>query len=248
MKTNQLFFFFLVLLFSTSLRAQLVQGVITYEMRMDMHRTLPADRPELRTMIPQHRTENFELFFTPTESFYKIKEDPAQMAAGGGGGPVRVMMRSPRSETYIDRRTNERLVFLDFMGRNLLIVDTIGVQPWRIGNEQMEIAGYMCMMAWQTDTVTNQEITVWFAPGLPPFLGPDRFSTLPGTVLAVDINNGERVWVARNIESREIRTAELRKPTRGERITRAQFNKLVEEQMQRMNPGGGGAAAIMRFF
>lgn len=242
MKTTRLILILVFLTVTTGLKAQISQGVITYELRMDVHRNIPEERAELRAMIPQFRTDNFELFFTPTESLYKIKEDPNQMATAGGGGMR--MMRMPRSETYVDRQSNERIVFQDVMGSNYLIVDTIGMEPWRFGNEQMEIAGHMCLMAWQTDTVTKQEITAWFAPGLPPFMGPDRFNTLPGTVLAVDINNGERVWVARNIEAREVKPAEVRKPNRGQRMTRAEFNKFIEEQMQRLNPG----AAPMRFF
>jgi len=94
------------------------------------------------------------------------------------------------------------------------------------------------MMAWYTDTLQGQEITAWFTPQIQPFLGPDRFVTLPGTVLAVDINNGEQVWVAREVEIRELKNTETRKPSRGEQITREDYRKLVEEQMQRMNTGG----------
>lgn len=219
---------------------QVSQGVINYEVRMDVHRSLPPDRQELKAMIPQFRTENFQLFFTPTESLYKAIEDQAQQPmGGGGGGGIRMMMRSPRTETHVNRESRERTVFQDVMGRNFLISDTLGIEPWKFGYEQMEIAGYMCMMAWYTDTVAKQEITVWFTPQLPPFMGPDKYVTLPGTVLAVDINNGERVWVARQIEAREVKPAEVRKPSRGEKMTREQFNKFVEEQMQRLNPGGG---------
>jgi GLPGLI family protein len=238
-------FIFLVLLMGIvfSVSGQPSQGVITYEVRMDVHRSLPADRQELKTMIPQFRTETYQLFFTPAASLYKAKEEETPPAMGGGGG-MRMMMRMPKSETFIDRESRERTVFQDLLGRNFLIVDTMGIEPWKFGNEQMEIAGYMCLMAWFTDTVAKQEITVWFTPHLPPFLGPDKYATLPGTVLAVDINNGERVWVARQVEGREVKTAELRKPSRGEKMTREQFNKFMEEQMQRMNPGG----APMRLF
>jgi len=238
------FLFLIVLLFACSgLRAQITQGVITYEMRMDVHRNIPEDRQELKAMIPQFRTDNFELFFTPGASLYKAREDANQMATAGGGG-MRMMMRMPRAETHVDRQHNERTVFQDVLGRNFLIVDTIGIEPWKFGNEQMEIEGYMCLMAWQIDSMAKQEITAWFTPNLPPFLGPDRYTSLPGTVLAVDINNGERVWVARNIEAREVKPADVRKPSRGQRMTRAEFNKFIEEQMQRLNPGG----APMRFF
>jgi GLPGLI family protein len=233
-------FIFLVLLMGIvfSVSGQPSQGVITYEVRMDVHRSLPADRQELKAMIPQFRIENYQLFFTPAASLYKAKEEETPSTVGGGGG-MRMMMRMPKSETFIDRESRERTVFQDMLGRNFLIVDTMGIEPWKFGNEQMEIAGYMCLMAWFTDTVAKQEVTAWFAPQLPPFMGPDKYVTLPGTVLAVDINNGERVWVARQIEAREVKPAEVRKPSRGDKMTREEFNKFVEEQMQRMNPGGG---------
>lgn len=234
----------LLVLLSGFLSAQIIQGVIHYEVTMDVHRSLPAERQELRAMIPQFRTDNFQLFFSPSESLYKPREEEELPSGPRGGGGMRAMMRMPRTETYIDRGSRERTVAQDMMGRNFLIVDTISIQPWRFGNEQMEIAGFMCMMAWYTDTVANQEVTAWFAPQLPPFMGPDRFVTLPGTVLAVDINNGERVWVARSIEAREVKKAEIRKPNRGERMTREQFERMVAEQMQRM---GGGAGAVFRF-
>jgi len=247
MKFYRSILFVALLGIAASLRGQVSQGVINYEVRMDMHRNLPEDRQELKAMIPQFRTDNFQLFFTSTESLYKASEDQVHQpmgGGGGGGGGMRMMMRSPRTETHVDRETRARTVFQDVMGRNFLITDTLDIEPWKFGNEQMEIAGHMCMMAWFTDTVAKQEVTAWFAPQLPPFMGPDKYVTLPGTVLAVDINNGERVWVARKIEEREVKSSEVRKPSRGEKITRDQFNKFVEEQRQRANPGG---AAIRMF-
>lgn len=230
--------FFILLLSVTALFAQVEQGVITYEVRMDMHRNLPEDRQELKNMIPQFRTDTFKLYFTPAASLYKIQEEVAPQSMGGRGGGMRMMMRMPRAVTHINRVSRERTFALDFLGTNYLVTDTLGIEPWKFGNEQVEIAGYMCMMAWYTDTVSNQEVTAWFTPLVTPFLGPDKYNTLPGTVLAVDINNGERVWVARKIEARAVTAEELQKPTRGEKMTRAQFEKFVSEQQQRMNPGG----------
>lgn len=227
-----------------SLLGQISQGVIEYEVTMDVHRSIPPEREELKAMIPQFRTDNFQLFFNEQESLYKTKDDPeADLRQGGRGGGMR-MMRAPRTETHIDKESREVTVLQDFMGTNYLITEPLDIAPWRIGDQMMDIAGYMCIMAWYTDTLQNQEITAWFTPHIQPFLGPDRYVTLPGTVLAVDINNGERVWVARKIDIRDVRAAELRKPNRGEKITREEFRKLVEEQMERMNMRGVG----MRFF
>ncbi|MEE4176016.1 MAG: GLPGLI family protein [Bacteroides sp.] len=230
---------FMLSLLSLVLSAQVTQGVITYEVITDAHSFIPEDRPELKEMITQFRTENYQLFFTPSESLYKTREELLPPGTGGGrGGGMRMMIRGPRSETYIDRNSQQRIVARDLLGKNYLIIDTLGIEPWKFGYEQMEIAGYMCMMAWYTDTVNNQEVTAWFSPELPPLMGPDRFTTLPGTVLAVDINNGNQVWVAREIEAREPSDSELRKPSRGEEIGRKEFDKLLEEQKQRLNSSG----------
>ena len=230
-------------------KAQITQGVIHYELTTDMHRTIPANRPELRNFIPQYRTDHFLLYFNPKGTAYKPRGEQPQEVTGGGGG-VRMVMRSPRVETHVDRESRVRTVSLDFMGRNMMIIDTVGNVPWRFGRETMQIAGYTAMMAWYKDTVNKIEVTAWFTPQLPPLQGPDRFVTLPGTVLAVDINNGERVWVARSIEGREITQEELAitRPARAEIMTRQQFNSFVEAQMQRMNQNAPGSGAMLRLF
>ena len=233
-------------LLSFTLSGQITQGVIEYEVTIDVHRGIPPEREEMKAMIPQFRTNHFQLFFNEKESLYKPKDDPEadlRQSGRGSGGGMR-MMRTPRTETYIDKENREVTVMQDFMGTNYLIIEELDIKPWRIGDQVMEIAGYMCMMAYYTDTLQNQEITAWFTPQIQPFLGPHRFVTLPGTVLAVDINNGERVWVARSIVDREVRNAEIRKPNRGEKITRDEFMRLVDEQMEQMNMRGVGT----RFF
>ena len=237
---RKIFPFVLLSMLASFLPAQVTQGVIKYEVRTDAHRLISEDRQELKNMIPQFRTEHYQLFFSPTASLYKTQEEILPPGTGGGrGGGMRMMMRGPRSETYIDRVSRERTVARDLMGSNYLIIDTLGIEPWKFGNEQMEIAGYMCMMAWYTDTLNKQEVTAWFSPQLPPMMGPDRFTTLPGTVLAVDINNGEQVWVAREIEAREVVASEIGKPSRGEKLSRPEFELKMEEIRQRMNNGGG---------
>lgn len=215
--------------------SQIQQGVIDYDFTVDVHRSLPEDRQELKAMIPQYNTQHFQLFFNPSKSLYKVKpeEDPTQRRG------MRMMMGAAGAEVFVDRPSQVRTTFQNLMGRNYLIADTLGIIPWKFGREQMEIAGYVCIMAWYTDTVANQEITAWFTSQLPPFMGPDRFTTLPGTVLAVDINNGEQVWVARNIEARQVAESELIKPSRGEAITRTDFEKLAREQRERMQQRSG---------
>lgn len=86
-------------------------------------------------------------------------------------------------------------------------------------------------------TIT-QEITAWYTDQVRPSLGPERFNTLPGTVLALDVNNGERVIVARNVELRELKKDELKVPDASTKVTQAEFRKIQEEQMEKMRANG----------
>ncbi len=222
-----------------SLHAQINEGIIEYEYRMDIHRNIPPEREQLKAMIPQFQEQKFVLFFNESESLYKATEEDEAMVNMGMGGGMRISMNMPRAETYVNKQAEEVLVMQDFVGKTYLISEPLKLGPWRVGNEMMEIAGYMCMMAWYNDTVTNQEVTAWFTMEIRPFTGPDRFVGLPGAVLALDINNGERVWVARKIEEKELAPGDIRVPGRGERLTREAYEQMVKEQRERMGARGG---------
>lgn len=232
------------------------QGVITYENRMNMHRNIPADRQEMKAMIPEFRTTKMQLIFNADESLYKpIIEDEEEQFGGGGGG-VRMSFRNPRTETYTNSSTSMILSLQELMGKKYLITDTVKMSPWKIGTEKKDIMGYSCSMAYFTLTqeittmrvengtptpekrTITQEITAWFTDQIRPSLGPERFNTLPGTVLALDVNNGERVIVARNIELRELKKDELKVPDASTKVSQAEFRKIQDEQMEKMRANG----------
>ena len=219
--------------------AQIKEGIIHYEFRMDLHRNIPPDREEMKAMIPQYRTVDYVLLFNNEERFYKMKEDGTEALSQGGRGRG-FGMRMPRSETYINTSNMERVVYQEFFGQNFLITDTLSLAQWRLGNEYMDIAGYRCQMAWYTDTVSNEEVTAWFTVGIQPFIGPDSYSSLPGAIMALDVNNGERVWVAREVEVVSHTNGDIRKPNRGERMTLREYEEFMEQQRERMRQRGGG--------
>jgi GLPGLI family protein len=232
-------------------------GVINYEVKINMHRNIPPEREAQKAMIPEFRTMKQQLFFNETESLYKpVIEDEEEniTAGGGGGGGMRMTFRMAGSELYLDQNTGKTLSKQEVMGKNYLIEDSVKLSPWKFGTQTKTIAGYDCNMAYytQTDTlrmgsgeprIRTSEITAWFTNKIRPFLGPERFNTLPGAVLAVDINNGERVILAKTIELRELKKNELKAPTTGTKVTQAEFRKIMQEQMKQM--GGGGRQVII---
>ena len=111
-----------------------------------------------------------------------------------------------------------------------------------MGEETKVIQGYECKMAYYKDETRPdrpQEVTAWFTDKLRPFLGPERYYTLPGAILALDINNGERVTVAQKIENRQLKKNEMKAPSKGEPITQYEFRKMMEERMKEMRQSGG---------
>ncbi len=226
---------------------QINEGVIHYETKINLHRNLPPERQEMKAMIPEFRTTKDQLFFNAGESIYKpvIEDEPEEMNAGG----MRMRFNAAQSETYINTGNELRIVSQEFMGKKYQIEDTLKMAPWKFGTETKTILGYVCRQAFYTDETQimmgpqqqkrTQEITAWYTDQIRPMLGPDRFGTLPGAVLAVDINNGERVIVATKVENRPLKKNELKTPSGGTNITRADFQQLVAEQMERMRANGG---------
>lgn len=226
-------------------------GVITYETKINLHRRLPPDRADLKAMMPEFRSSKDQLFFNENESLYKpLIEDEEEEVSGGGG--MRIMMKQPNTEMYLNYSDGKIISKQEFMGKDYLIDDSVKVSPWKFGTDTKVIQGYVCKQAFYTDevqlningmaTLEKREITAWYTDTIRPFLGPDRFNTLPGAVLAVDINNEERVIVARKIERRSLKKNELKRPTSGTKTTEVEYRKMVEEQMKQM--GGRGSVII----
>ncbi len=219
-------------------------GVIEYEVKINMHRTLPPGREGMKAMIPEFRTNKQQLFFNENESLYKpiIEDDDEEIEGSSGGGGFRMVVRQPNNEMYMNQSTGKNISKEEFFGKTYLIQDSIKVTPWKFGTEVKTIQGYECQQAYYTDESDpnrKREITAWYTTKLRPFLGPERFNTLPGAVLAIDINNGERVMVAKKIELKQLKKNDIKEPKTGENITRAEFRKVQDEQIRRMSSGGG---------
>ena len=236
-------------------------GVITYETKQNLHRNLPPEREGMKAMIPEFRTSKNQLFFNALESIYKplIEDEEDDMTTTGGGGGMVFKMQMPMEEVYFNTDTQNAFSNREFMGKQYLVIDSLTVTPWKFGTETKTILGYTCKQAFYTTTETvnamkvtgsgppevekrivTRDITAWYTDKIRFSLGPDKYYSLPGTVLAIDVNNGERVTVATKVDLRALKKNELKVPEKGEKITQKEFRKIMEEQMQKMRQGGGG--------
>jgi GLPGLI family protein len=216
------------------------EGSIIYEVKVNLHRTLPKEREEMKAMMPEFRTSQDQLFFNENESLHKpiIEDEEEDVNTGGGGGMV-MRINRPQNETYVNQSDSKRVRLQEFMGKKYLIEDTLKVSPWKFGAETKEVKGYACKQASYYNEERKANVVAWYTDQLRPFLGPENFNTLPGTVLEVDINDGERTITAKVIELRPLKKNELKLTSGGTKTTEAEFTKMRNEQVERMRANGG---------
>lgn len=223
------------------------EGVIIYEIKINLHRRIPPGQEARKAMIPEFRTTKQQLYFNASESLYKsvVEDEEEDMMARGGGG-ASFSFKQPNDEIYINSENTTVVSKREFMGKEYLIDDTLKISPWKLGTETREIQGYLCKMAWYVDESQpdhKQEITAWYTDQLRTMLGPEQYGSLPGAVLAIDINNGERVILAKQIEFRALKKNEMKVPTKGQRVNKSEFRRIQEEAFKQM---GGNRRMVIR--
>ncbi|RNI30448.1 GLPGLI family protein [Rufibacter latericius] len=214
------------------------EGVIVYEVKMNMHRALSKEREAMKAMIPEYNVSKQALYFSPEASLYKRLVDEEEEATAGSGG-VMIRMRNANGELYLKPAEAKRVALREFNGKKYLVQDSLAMLPWKLVEKTKTVAGYPCKQAHYFDEKRKQNVVAWYTDKMRPFLGPDSFASLPGAVLEVDINEGERVIKALQVDLRPLKKGELVEPTKGEKITEKQFQALMSEQMERMRQNGG---------
>ena len=91
-------------------------------------------------------------------------------------------------------------------------------------------------------------IVAWFTTDIPVSTGPEVQGQLPGLILALDMSEGRTVYKALEI-SPKADIASIKEPTKGKKVTPAEFVKERDNimlEMQKNNQGSGGNRVIIR--
>jgi len=223
------------------------QGRIVYEEKIDIHRRIPEERAEMKEMIPQFRTSQYELCYTQEASKYKAKpqaeEDMVETHGGGGGGQFRMRMNAPKREVYKNLAEDKAVDEREFMTKMFLIKGKASPFAWKIADGQKKIMDFMCMQALYQDSTANY--VVWFTPQIPVSNGPAEFGGLPGMIMQVDINDGERTITAVEVNAEEVDPELLKEPTKGKEVTQEEFREIMHEKMKEMREMNGGGPTMM---
>ena len=247
-----------ILFLSNLAIAQNNQGEIIYEQKINIWKNLPPEMEGMKENIPEFRTSKSSLLFTSEETYYtpkertkEEKEKARERRAGEGRRGRRGRGRGGRGRGGKEKshyNISENLVksSSDFFGKQFLISGPPKTYKWKITGKQKQVGEFLCQEAVYQDT--TETIKAWFTPMIPVAAGPNTYCGLPGMILHMDFNDGDRTITAIDVQLKEIDPALIIEPTEGKKVTRTEFEKIKEEKMEEMKQeyGGEGRRVFMR--
>lgn len=211
--------------FFYSAGAQITEGKIIYEQKIDMHRRLQDE--QMKAMIPQFRTSKYELNFADNQSIYKIQEEEPDITENTGHGNVVMRFGGANAEYYKNFSTQKQVEKRELADKDYVIEDSLRHLTWKLEDESKSILGYNCKKA-TGKTERGSDVEAWYTEEIPVSSGPESYNGLPGMILQVDINKEEFLITAINLE-KSADKKELKIPSKGKKISPADFATLQKE-------------------
>ena len=230
--------------------AVITSGKITFEEKIKLEIKLEGDAARFADNFPKERVSEKILLFTNDATLFENgKNIPQDMETEHPEGIRIKISTGSEDKIYSDLKDNKVVEQRDFMNRIFLIEKPMPESVWKITGNQKVILGYPCMKAFRLDTA-GVRTDVWFTPVITVKGGPAGILNLPGMVLAADINNGSRTYMAKSLEQVSPEELKIQKPKEGKKMTEEEFRAVVSEKMKEMGvnegkPGGGAQMQII---
>lgn len=222
-------------------------GKITYVEKVKIEiKTIDGVSDETMASFPKERASQKILYFTSEYSLYvNEKKNTSEDVVNeeNGGAMVKIRMVEPDDKYFCDLKSKKRLEQKEFMSRIFLIESDMSTAQWKLTGNRKTILNYPCQEAVLQDT--SKKISAWFTPMIPVASGPGIYGNLPGLILAIDINDGERTITAISIDETTPDKNSMAKPKEGKKVTQEQFAKIRDEKMKEMGAEGGGSGTQM---
>ena len=193
--------------------------------------------------------KTYILNFTKSESSFK---EDAKLDAPGTSGPSWGRSNGQGS-IYKDLKDKEMIEDVEIFSKRFLIVEKMEQPQWQLTSETKKIGEYTCYkatMAIEDKSVdfgsifgrrannTNSDkkepevkmldVTAWYSPQVPVSAGPKSYWGLPGLIL--ELNYGRTTVLCTEIEINPGDKIEIQKPTKGDKVGRDEYNKIVKEK------------------
>ncbi|MEL6695362.1 MAG: GLPGLI family protein [Bacteroidota bacterium] len=246
---KNLFWMAIICLIPHFLTGQGLTGKVVYQEAINMHKQLGSENEDILKMVPEFQYATKVLAFTPDMAIYRIgkgEEKEKEFNQQGDGMTVRMVFSTPDDAIYQNTQTGEYIEQKEFMGKQFLIKGENEALMWKLTGQQEKLGDYVCQKAILQDTARN--VVAWFTPQIPVPHGPGSFSKLPGLILKVDIDEGTRILTATDVQINPEKAPVIEVPNKGKKVSRVQYEKIVEEKTQQLQEqmGGEGGVRVIR--
>ncbi|HYE54917.1 MAG TPA: GLPGLI family protein, partial [Chitinophagaceae bacterium] len=138
-----------------------------------------------------------------------------------------------------------KLIELRELGpKKYIIEDSLRRHNWKLDDSETKtIKGYTCKKAVSKGPMG--ETVAWYTEQISCPSGPEMWGGLPGMILEISVGDGEIVFTSLEITDKSDKKM-VKAPSNGKKITRAEYQKMIEEQFGAGAGGGGPVIRIMR--
>ena len=202
------------------------KGKLEFERKTNSHRLNFSGETgtwveEMKKLIPQFRTDYFELTFDETKSLYAPGRESTEKQ------PDFFMNPAPDNVVYKDLAAQSVTSSKSVFEARFLLSDSLGKRTWKIEPETRTIAGFECRKA--ITTICDSVVVVaFYTDQIIPSSGPESFSGLPGMILGLAIPRLYTTWFAtslKNIEASEEK--KITPPVKGKKASSAEMNSAI---------------------
>lgn len=199
------------------------KGKITYEKKVNVWASITGDyADQFRKSVPQYKTDEFVLQFTPYKSvYYKLP--------------------SENKSTFFSLPAADNVVFCDFdkdesvslknvFEKTYIITDSLRNAKWKIKDDFREIAGFNCRRA-TTIIMDSVFVVAFYTDEITVPAGPESFNGLPGAILGLVINRVHTTWYATKVEL-IADESKIVPPSKGTKINSAELEAQLEKVMK----------------
>ncbi|MBS1562731.1 MAG: GLPGLI family protein [Bacteroidetes bacterium] len=250
-------------LFVLAAAAQQKQGRVVYERTVQMQMRIDG-MGDAGHMIPRTRKDRLEVVFGNDRSLKRTLEDETPEEPAEGGMQIRMVVAGANDVTFMNFATGQVLEQKEFGGKNYLVSDSLRKMNWKLTGETTTILNYPCQKAVAQRigkrTMSNMQngqlkseqiadtsnITAWFTLAIPVPAGPEYQGQLPGLILGIDVNDGRTMYRALEV-SDKTDVAAIKEPTKGKKMTAAEFTVERDKLVQEMQKNMGGRGQTVRF-
>ncbi len=209
---------------------------------------------DLSDLLPSSTTVYKDLHFSGAISTYsdskQNESEDTEIESDDGSFKMIIRTASDEAVIYMDEKNKEVIEQTTFMGKTFLITDGLEKIKWKLVNEKIKYLDYECHKATavmpKDGTDKMKEIVAWYTTQIPVSVGPEKYGQLPGAILMLSIDGDKTEIRATKITLETPKSSLLKKPTKGKKVTGAEYEKIIKERTKELEENAGEGSIWIR--